>query len=59
MERFELEFPKDAKKFTEMIEKNFSENGTLGQLFDDLAEALPEKRESILSIPIYVDDGES
>ncbi len=44
MERFGLEFPKDAKKFAEIIEKNFSENGTLGQLFDDVAKAFPKKR---------------
>ena len=39
MERFGLEFPKDMKKFAEIIEKNFSENDTLIQLFEALAKS--------------------
>ena len=58
MEGFGLEFPKDADKFFEIFER-FAEGGTLGSLQDDLVEAFPEKRESILGVPVYVDYGES
>jgi len=55
MEGFGLEFPEDADKFLSIFER-FAEGGTFGQLQDDLVEAFPDKRESILSVPIYVDD---
>jgi hypothetical protein len=56
MERIGLEFPNDMKKFTEIIEKNFFENGTLSQFFDALARAFPEKKEDIINVPIHVND---
>ena len=56
MERIGLEFPNDMKKFTEIIEKNFFENGTLSQLVDALARAFPEKRGDIINVPIHVND---
>ena len=56
MEGFGLEFPKDADKFLEIFER-FADGGTFGRLSDELCEAFPDKRESILSVPIYVNDG--
>ena len=57
MEGFGLEFPKDARKFAEIFLK--SEDGDLDQLLNDLVKTFPEKRESILSVPVHVDDAES
>ena len=54
IEGFGLEFPQDAEKFIEIFER-FADGGTLGQFTADLCEAFPEKRESILSVPVYVD----
>jgi hypothetical protein len=42
--------------FLEIFER-FAESGTFGLLQDDLVEAFPDKRESILSVPVYADDG--
>ena len=57
VEGFGLEFPKDARKFAEIFLKSEDEN--FDQLLNDLAEAFPEKRESILGVPVQVDDAES
>lgn len=53
VEGFGLDFPKDAEKFAEIFLK-FSEDEPLGQLIDDLVEAFPDKKNSILSVPVHV-----
>jgi hypothetical protein len=59
IEGFGLEFPKDANKFLEVMEKSDKENWTLGQFFEALIKAFPDKKESILNVPAYADvDGE-
>ena len=59
IEEFGLEFPKDASKFFEVMEKSDEENWTLGQFFEALVEAFPEKKDRILSIPLFTEiDGE-
>jgi len=53
MEAFGLEFPKDADRSVEILEKFDDGGGTIGKLFDDVMEAFPEKKDRILSLPIY------
>lgn len=55
MEGFGLEFPKDAKKFAEIFTRFGDEGGTFGQLIDELVEAFPDKKESILSVTVMTD----
>ena len=58
IEGFGLEYPKDAEKFFEVFDR-FEAGGTVGELFDALVEAFPDKRESILDFPMYTEvDGE-
>ena len=58
VEGYGLEFPKDADKFFDIFFR-FEDGGTVGELFDALVEAFPEKKESILNVPMYVEiDGE-
>jgi len=52
MEGFGLEFPKDADRFVEILERFDDQDGTLGQLFDDVIDALPEKMDRILGFTI-------
>jgi hypothetical protein len=60
MEAFGLEFPKDADRFLEILERFDNRGGTIGQLTDGLVEAFPEKKDRILSLPKYSEfDGES
>ena len=54
MEGFGLEFPQDADNFLDIFER-FADGGTFDQLTNELCEAFPDKRESILSVPAYVD----
>jgi hypothetical protein len=57
---FSLEFPKDSDRFLEIFTRFAEKDGKIGQLLDDMTEASPEKRERILSLPIYTGfDGES
>jgi hypothetical protein len=59
IESFGLEFPKDASKFFEVMEKSDEENWTLEQFFEALVKAFPEKKDRILSIPLFTEiDGE-
>lgn len=55
VEGFGLEYPNDAEKFTEICMKFNRPGATLGQFIDDLIEAFPEKKESILNIPMYTE----
>ncbi len=58
MERYGLEFPVDADKFFEIFLR-FENGGAVGGLFDELIEAFPDKKESILNFPMYAEvDGE-
>ena len=58
VEGYGLEFPVDADKFFEIFLR-FEDGGTVVELFDELIEAFPDKKESILSFPMYAEvDGE-
>jgi hypothetical protein len=54
IEGFGLEFPKDYEKFTEVMDR-FGDGGTIGEFFDALIEAFPDKKESILDFPMYIE----
>ena len=54
IEGFGLEFPKDYEKFAEVMGR-FDDGGTVGELFDALIEAFPDKKESILDFPMYAE----
>jgi hypothetical protein len=59
MEGFGLDFPKDAEKFVEIFSRFADENGTFGQLIEELLEAFPDKKNQILGIPMFTEfDGE-
>ncbi len=59
VEGFGLEYPKDAKKFFEIFFGHEDGEKPVGELFDELIEAFPEKKESILNFPMYAEvDGE-
>ena len=53
MEGFGLAFPEDVERFVEIFTRFSEDGGTLGQLFDDVMEAFPKKKERILNLPIY------
>ncbi|MCK5418908.1 MAG: hypothetical protein KAI93_10390 [Desulfobacterales bacterium] len=56
---FGLEYPKDAEKFFEIFFGHEEGEKTVGELFDELIEAFPDKKESILNFPMYAEiDGE-
>jgi hypothetical protein len=58
MEGFGLEYPKDLEKFSEVMNR-FGDRGTVGEFFDALVEAFPEKKENIMNFPMYTEvDGE-
>ena len=57
MEGFELGFPQDADKFLDIFER-FADDETFDQLTNELCEAFPDKREIILSVPVYFDKGD-
>ncbi len=54
VEGYGLEFPKDVDMFFEIF-LGFEDGGTIGELFDALIEAFPDKKESILNVPIYAE----
>ena len=54
IEGFGLEYPKDYPKFAEIMGR-FDDGGTVGELFDALIEAFPDKKESILDFPMYTE----
>ena len=56
MEGFGLEFPKDAKKFAEIFTRFGDEGGTFGQLIDELIDAFPDKKDSILKVTVVMDE---
>ena len=59
IEGFGLEYPKDAEKFCEIFFGYEEGEKTVGELFDELIEAFPDKKESILNFPMYAEvDGE-
>jgi hypothetical protein len=59
MEGFGLDYPKDLEKFNEVFGKYTANGGSLNQLFKDLVEAFPDKKEKILNAPMLVTlDGE-
>ena len=58
IEGFGLEYPEDAEKFFELM-GIFDDGGTIGEFFDALVEAFPDKKESIMNFPMYTEvDGE-
>ena len=59
VEGFGLEYPKDAEKFFEIFFGYEEGEKTVGELFDELIEAFPDKKKSILNFPMYAEiDGE-
>jgi len=59
MEGFGLDYPKDLEKFNEVFVKFTGNGGSLYQLFKDLAEAFPDKKEKMLNAPMFTTlDGE-
>ena len=59
IEGFGLEYPKDAEKFFEIFFGGEDGEKPVGELFDALIEAFPDKKESILNFPMYAEiDGE-
>ena len=59
VEGFGLEYPEDAEKFFEIFFGHEEGEKTVGELFDELIEAFPDKKESILNFPMYAEiDGE-
>lgn len=56
IEGFGLEFPNDANKFLEIFDKFSKQGGTYNQFVDELIEAFPNKKESILSITAMTDE---
>jgi ABC-type glycerol-3-phosphate transport system substrate-binding protein len=53
MEDFGLDYPKDLEKFHEVLFKITDRGGSLNQLFTDLVEAFPDKKEKILKAPMF------
>ena len=53
VEGWGLEYPKDVEKFLEVFEKSTEEGGTLGGIFEALIEAFPDKKETILRVPVH------
>ena len=59
VEGFGLEYPEDAEKFFEIFFGGEDGEKPVGELFDALIEAFPDKKESILNVPMYAEiDGE-
>ena len=59
MEGFGLDYPEDLEKFNEVFFNFTREGGSLNQLFKDLVEAFPDKKEKILNAPMFTTiDGE-
>jgi hypothetical protein len=59
MEGFSLDYPEDLEKFNEVFFNFTREGGSINQLFKDLVEAFPDKKEKILNAPMFTTiDGE-
>lgn len=56
IEGFGLEFPKDSDKFLEIFEKFSKQEGTFDQFVDELIEAFPDRKESILNVTVLTDE---
>ena len=54
MEGFGLDFPKDADRFVDILERFDEDGGTIGQLFEEVVEAFSDKKDQILSLPIHI-----
>jgi hypothetical protein len=50
---FPLVYPEDLEKFHEVFFKFTDKGGSLNQLFKDLVEAFPDKKEKILNVPMF------
>jgi hypothetical protein len=53
IEDFGLDYPKDLEKFNEVFFNFTREGGSLNQLFKDLVEAFPDKKEKIRNVPMF------
>ena len=59
VEGWGLDYPQDVEKFLEVLEESTGEGGTLEGMFNAMIKAFPEKKETILSIPVHrTADGE-
>jgi len=59
MEGFGLDYPEDLEKFNEVFSNFTREGGSPNQLFKDLVEVFPNKREKIRNAPMFKNiDGE-
>ena len=59
MEGFGLNYPEDLEKFNEVFSNFTREGGSQNQLFKDLVEIFPDKKEKILNAPMLTTlDGE-
>ena len=59
MEGFGLDYPQDLERFNEVFVKFTGNGGSLYQLFKDLVEAFPDKKEKMLNAPMFTTlDGE-
>jgi hypothetical protein len=56
MEGFGLNYPEDLEKFNEAFSNFTSNGGSLNQLFKDLVETFPDKKEKILNAPMFKSD---
>ena len=55
LESFGLDYPEDLEKFHEVFFKFTDKGGSLNQLFKDLIEAFPEKKDRILNVPLFTE----
>jgi len=53
MEGFGLDYPEDLEKFHGVFIKFTDRGGSLNQLFRDLVEAFPDKKEKIQNAPMF------
>jgi hypothetical protein len=59
VEGWGLDYPDDVEKLVEVLEETTGEGGTLGGIFQALIEAFPDKKDRILSIPMFTEiDGQ-
>ena len=56
IESFGLEFPQDFDKFLEIFKKFSEQDKTFDQFVDELIEAFPDKKESILNATVLTDE---
>jgi len=53
MEGFGLDYPEDLEKFNEVFFNFTREGGSQNQLFKDLVQAFPDKKEQIRNAPMF------